>query len=181
MWWILMVLFILQWNARSLIANGQEFKKFISDGSFTPQVICIQETWLKPHFKFVLQGYIAVRRDRKVGNGGGVVTFIKNDVAYKQVNVKEECESVIVEVWSGSQKIRIIIFYNPCKRLNSETLTNIGGEGSHSEVWCGDFNAHNTLWGSMHTDHNGRAVEELLEMKNLVCINDGSYTRMDIS
>jgi len=171
-----MVLFILQWNARSLIANSQEFKKYISDSSFTPQVICIQETWLKPHLKSVLQGYSAVRRDRKVGNGGGVVTFIKDDVAYKQVNVKEECESVIVEVWTGSQKVRVINFHNPCERL-----TNLGGEGSHKEVWCGDFNAHSSLWGSMHTNHNRRAVEELLELRNLVCINDGSYTRLDIS
>ena len=34
---------ILQWNARSLIANGQEFKGFIEELKDKPDVICIQE------------------------------------------------------------------------------------------------------------------------------------------
>ena len=43
-WWIIMVISILQWNARSLIANGQELKKFISDLQDKPSIICVQET-----------------------------------------------------------------------------------------------------------------------------------------
>lgn len=39
-----MVLIILQWNARSLIANGQEFKKYVENLKEKPNVICIQET-----------------------------------------------------------------------------------------------------------------------------------------
>lgn len=33
----------------------------------------------------------------------------------------------------------------------------------------------------MGSDHKGRVVEELLELKNLVCIDDGSDARIDIS
>lgn len=51
-----MVISILQWNARSLIANGQEFKKFISDLQDKPSVICIQETWLRAKWDFIIQG-----------------------------------------------------------------------------------------------------------------------------
>lgn len=36
------VLNILQWNARSHIANGQEFKKFVDELDKKPEVICIQ-------------------------------------------------------------------------------------------------------------------------------------------
>lgn len=61
-----MVISVLQWNARSLISNGQEFKKVIDDKEFKPHVICIQETWLKSHLDFVIQGYISIRRDRHV-------------------------------------------------------------------------------------------------------------------
>lgn len=42
------MIIILQWNARSLISNGLEFKKYISDLGDRPHIICIQETWLKP-------------------------------------------------------------------------------------------------------------------------------------
>lgn len=48
---------ILQWNARSLIANGQEFEGFIGDYSRTPYILCIQETWLKPMLDFVIRRY----------------------------------------------------------------------------------------------------------------------------
>lgn len=58
---------ILQWNARSLISNGQDFKKFVSDLSNPPDVICIQETWLLPHLSFSLQDYIVIRCGRLVG------------------------------------------------------------------------------------------------------------------
>lgn len=44
-WWPLMVLSILQWNARSLIANGQELKQFIEESPVKPDIICVQETW----------------------------------------------------------------------------------------------------------------------------------------
>lgn len=63
-----MVISVLQWNARSLISNGQKFKKVIDfkdDKEFKPHVICIQETWLKSHLDFVIQGYISIRRDRQ--------------------------------------------------------------------------------------------------------------------
>ena len=60
-----MVLILLQWNARSLIANGQEFKKYIDNLRQKPNVICIQETWLKPQLDFIIKGYAAVRRDRE--------------------------------------------------------------------------------------------------------------------
>lgn len=43
---------IIQWNARSFLANGQEFKKYIEDLQQKPKVICVQETWLKPHLDF---------------------------------------------------------------------------------------------------------------------------------
>lgn len=55
---------ILQWNARSLVANGQEFKHFISNLQDKPHVICVQETWLKPEWDFNIIGYKDVRRWR---------------------------------------------------------------------------------------------------------------------
>lgn len=40
----MMGLSILQWNARSLVANGQELKHFIEEQAVKPNIICIQET-----------------------------------------------------------------------------------------------------------------------------------------
>lgn len=175
-----MVLSILQWNARSLIANGQEFKKFIANQEKGPDIICIQETWLKSQYNFLIQGYITIRRDRHQGNGGGVATFIKQGIGYKTVEVDREIEVVVVEIWEGSRCIRIINFYNPCDRLSKDILESIGGNGSQKTVWCGDFNAHSSIWGSAKTDYNGEIIEDMLDWGRLVCINDGSHTRIDL-
>lgn len=83
---------ILQWNARSLIANGQEFKGFINKCKTKPIIICIQETWLKPNLDFVIKGYDNVRRDRKEGNGGGCITLIKQGTQYRIVNIGTQLE-----------------------------------------------------------------------------------------
>lgn len=41
------------------------------------------------------------------------------------------------------------------------------------EIWCGDFNTHR----SDHIDKNG-VVEELMDERSPVCLNDGSGTRV---
>ena len=69
---ILIMVIILQWNARSLLANGQEFKQFIKEMATKPDIVCVQETWLKPRLDFVVHGYTVIRRDRNDGVGGGV-------------------------------------------------------------------------------------------------------------
>lgn len=39
-----------------------------------------------------------------------------------------------------------------------QTFHMISENVSRREICCGDFNAHNTLWGSDHTDNNGEIV-----------------------
>lgn len=84
-----------------------------------------------------------------------------------------------MEMWAGKE-VTIVNYYNPCKKLELMKLEEIEGQNSSNIVWCGDFNGHNTLWGSDRTDTNGQVIEELLDEKNLVCLNDGSKTRIDI-
>lgn len=96
-WWIFMILTILQWNARSLIANGQEFKHFISNLQDKPNIIFIQETWLKPQWDFVIQGYTAIRNDWVNGKGGGVATFVLNGTRFSLMSVGKEHEAIVVK------------------------------------------------------------------------------------
>lgn len=65
---------------------------------------------------------MAVRRDRKEGGGGGCVTFIKQGLPYRILGLGKELEYVAVEVWIGLDSITIINFYNPCRRLDLNTM-----------------------------------------------------------
>src|SRR4029434_3548717 len=93
---------ILQWNARSLVANGQEFKKFVYDLPVLPDVLCIQETWLVPHLQFVVPGYTSVRKDRREGHGGVCGNFVKEGLPYRELIVGDDSECVAVEMWCGA-------------------------------------------------------------------------------
>ena len=59
--------YIMQWNARIyLIENGQEFKHMLDWLEEKTDIICIEETWLKPRLDFTTPGYKW---------GGGVCNF----------------------------------------------------------------------------------------------------------
>lgn len=47
----------------------------------------------------------------------------------------------MMDVWEGNQSIRIVNFYNPCKKLSKEEMENIRGNINQKVIWCGDFNA----------------------------------------
>ena len=123
----LMVFLILQWNARSLIANGQEFKTYIYQLKEKPDVICIQEIWLKTHLDFIIGGYSAIRQDRNDGQGGGCATFIREIMSYSRLTFKNshDLEIVGVEVWINKRNISVLNFYNPCNKLKIEELDSL--------------------------------------------------------
>lgn len=104
---------ILQRNPRSLVANGQEFKGFIKEIKKKPDIICVQETWLKPSLDFIIQGYDSVRRDKGEGSGGGCVIFVKQGIQYRVIGKGTELKYVIIEIWTRGGNIKIVNFYNP--------------------------------------------------------------------
>lgn len=79
------------------------------------------------------------------------------------------------------KELVIVNYYNPCKRLELRKFDEIEGQNCSNIVWCGDFIGHNTLWGSDRIDNNSQIVEEMLDEKNLVCLNNGECTIIDIN
>lgn len=131
-----------------------------------PEVVCVQETWLRAQLDFMIPGFSYIRHDRPNDhNGGGFITFLKDGLAYREVPCQEDIECVIVEIYSAKEKrnIKLINFYNPCKKFDINQLNKLAGTVNRNEIWCGDFNEHNSLWGSNHTDNNGNIIEEMME------------------
>lgn len=174
-----MGLTILHWNARSLIANGAELKYFIDDQDVKPNIICVQETWLRPSLDFVIYGYTAIRKDREMGAGGGVATFIQQGLNYRILSLHKEMEVIVTEIWVDNINFVVVNLYNPCQKITREMLESVPVNWNSRIIFCGDFNAHNTLWGSIKTDDNGDILEEFMDDFKLVCLNDGRGTRFD--
>lgn len=121
---------ILQWNARTLIANRQEFKVYIDELEEKTEIICIQEAQLNPNLDFVIKGF---KNGQKRGKWGRVYDFRKQGIQYQILGEGIELEYSVVEIW-GTEGIRNIIFYNLCKLLTFEKMEESFGRESYM-VW----------------------------------------------
>ena len=65
---------IFQWNCNGLSAHRNEFQQHLSNNSY--DVICLQDTFLKPSKNLSIDGYSMIRKDRVDMRKGGLVTFI---------------------------------------------------------------------------------------------------------
>lgn len=179
LYWFLcfMALSILQWNARSLYANGIEFKSHVN--LLKPDIICVQETFLNGKYSFTLPSYNCIRRDRSDGSHrGGVATFVKNNISFVVDNMGKNLESLTVKV-KHKYEINIVNIYCPDNNIDLEEFKQL--MSIPNAFICGDFNGHNTLWGSPCNDKWGKDIEKIVNENNLVVLNDGSGTREDVS
>lgn len=175
-----MGLLILQWNAHSLTANGQELKQYITTCPAKPHVICVQETWLTSNFDFLIPGYNVLRQDRP-GNirAGGCAFFIHATVSYRDIGITSLLECGAVEIFFPNHTISVVNLYHSGPHFHLKDLQNILNQITSPVVFCGDFNAHNPLWGSERLDAKGRVIDSLLEASDLVLLNDYTGTRIN--
>ncbi len=110
----------------------------------------------------------------------GGATFIKLGLPYRLIEMGGDQEYIAVEVWERGEGISVINYYNPCKRLLIDNLLSIQGQDRQKVIWCTDFNAHSPMWGGVQTDANGKIIEELMDERELVSLNDGSGTRINL-
>ena len=72
---------LLQWNANGILAHCQEFQQSLATHNF--DIICIQESFLKPDKDYCPTGYNSVQSDRPTAKGG-LITFIRNGLIYTE-------------------------------------------------------------------------------------------------
>jgi exonuclease III len=180
---------ILQWNANSLNAHAAELKRYISIARKLPDIICVQETFLKPESKFKINGFNSETKCRNNAKGGGVAIFIREGIKYYRQPVPEILEAVSIVLVAKQQRITITnIYISPNNNTSKTELQAIFGQPN--TIICGDLNAKNTLWGSPANDSRGKLIGELLEENRLTVLNtgcrtyikqDGTMSHLDIS
>lgn len=55
-----------QWSSKSLVANGDNLKHFLSSISQLPDIICVKDTFLWPESNFKMNGYTVLHQDRRI-------------------------------------------------------------------------------------------------------------------
>ena len=121
----LMAFIILQWNAQSLLAHSKELKNYINSWTPKPDIICIQESWLKEGKTYNLPGYDRnITKSKKCG--GGCAIFIKRVLGFKYTYTSGSDTAIEYQVGElyddRKNKINLLNIYNPCTTLNTKSL-----------------------------------------------------------
>ena len=171
---------IVHWNIRSIITNRDSLINIIRDTK--PEIISLNETFLKSTQNFSIKQFNVIRQDRFDGRGG-IAFLIKKNIPFRLINMgnlnlPDRFQFLILEI----ESMIIVNIYNPPDQLlSSRVLRDIINRVSFKRfLLIGDFNAQHDLWGSGSVNRNGTIVADLISEFNLVCLNKGDATRIGL-
>ena len=73
---------IVFWNCQGLRPKRKELQNYLLENQI--DILALNETFLKPKFKFHLPGYEIYKKDRLVGTKGGVAILVKKGIIVNQ-------------------------------------------------------------------------------------------------
>ena len=168
---------LIQWNCRGLKHNFNELKLLIS--THNPIAICLQETYLKDTDKINFKNYTLYNKFAKVEHGkaaGGVSIMIRNDIAHEEVDIDANLQVKTITLTTNKKFSLCSVYLPPQKKVDRADLDNIIQQLPGAYMLLGDFNAHNTLWGSKTISHKGRVVEDFIGRNQIVFLNNNDPT-----
>ena len=173
-----MALTVLQWNANGLRGHKDQLKNFLVNVPSPPDVVCIEETLLKPKRNPPkIDGYNVVRKDCTTNTKGGLVIYIKVGINFTLLDIEDnpniEIQGIEIKTSNGHLKI-FNTYISPSHQLVKEEIEHLFL--NKRTIIVGDLNAHNKLWGCSYTKIRGRLLEEILVEKNMVVLNTGQAT-----
>ena len=183
---------IIQININGLTTKIHELKNLTDNTKI--DIITIQETKLKPtHRTPYLKDYTAIRTDRTYKNGGGLMTYIKNDIIFTELKTPHTTNNKLTELQhikihlANHKHLNIFNIYipprdttNPDHSNSQEDITNCMTHilKTNNTILTGDFNAHHTLWHSPTTDNSGTLIADLINSSNQIVLNTNTPTRI---
>lgn len=134
---------IIQWNIDGFYKRNIDIQRILYD--LQPQMLCFQETNLKPGQTSQLKNYSGYFKNRTNATraSGGVATFIKNDIQSHQVNLQTHLEAVAVIANFQTQICVCNIYLPDSINFNIQDLTDILSQLPKPFIIVGDFNSRN--------------------------------------
>lgn len=173
--------FILQWNCNGYFARIEELKLLMSDPSI--KCLCLQETRIKQSHKLNVKGYTMYRNDRTTDQlaSGGVAILVQENIPSKHIPLNSPLEVIAIELITTIKVTVCNIYIPPAQLINKNEIENVINQLPAPYILLGDFNAHNVLWGSSHTDTREKAIGQILENIKVNLLNNGNPTHLTIA
>ena len=168
----------MQWNIKRFYARLRHIHQAID--ALAPDVMCFQETWLKPYNSVKINGFQDVNRsDRIDRQGGGVMILVRHGIPFSTINLKSNLESCAVQLHLPSRSISLCSLYLPTDLSNNiimNEISNLISQLPKPFLLCLDSNAHHISWGSDYADKRGYIIDEWLTEHDLALLNSSQPT-----
>ena len=181
---------LLQWNCRGLKPNFEELELLTK--RYTPTLVCLQETKLKPTSNISFKGYEVYSKsiDAVVAHGG-VAVLVRKDIPQSITVLNTRLQAVAVRVSLHVCLTVCSLYLPPDLVIQAGELDDLLLQLPPPVLLLGDFNAHSPMWGCLHLDIKGHIIEDFVQRSNLCILNDktptyvhpatGSQTAIDLS
>ena len=182
---------ILQCNINGISNKIEELKDLAINNKIA--IITIQETKLTNNSKTPnIPGYTTIRQDRGLNKGGGLITFVRHDLVFTELQppqsiAKSKIEILTIKILLSPKKpLHITNIYIPPRDSNSQyssddqDITNCFSYllSLNNLIITGDINAHSEVWHSPITDHRGSVIQDLIQTSDQIFLNQDTPTRI---
>jgi hypothetical protein len=173
---------LIQWNCNGFNDAKRSELKIISQKQ-KPLAYVIQETKLSLNARPSLRGYKAYFQN--VPNEAipkwGVLTLIDENHKSEEIILTTDFNAVAVKIYYPTEMIICNLYWPPKKKHSEMELKNLINQLGQNFLIMGDFNAHNPLWGSSCLGPRGKIIENCINEKELIILNNGSPTHLNFS
>ena len=107
---------------------------------------------------------------------GGSSLVIKRGIPHEPIQLNTNMQAVAARITFHRTISVCSIYIQPKYKPNIQELDNLINQLPPPIILLGDFNAHNVLWGSQHTNTSGTLIEKFMADHDLCLLNDGSNT-----
>lgn len=144
-------------------------------------MICIQESHVKPLSTPKLKNFIAYHKEPQQNNRakGGVLTLINENYSSNELPIITNLQAIATEIFYPLKMTICNVYFPPNETLNETEINNLLNQLPQSFLLVGDFNCHNTLWGSLHTNSKGIMIEKVINNFDLNLMNENQHTHIN--
>ena len=179
---------VLSWNVQGLRSKLAELDQLVRTCS--PDVLCLQETFLRPGQPFRLSGYVVAAREDRSGargqKGGGILILVRHSLSHRQIVVdsRDDAQAVAVELGSALGVFTVGTLYWPPGTHDDFGFLRAQLDSLHSlcQLVVGDPNAPHAAQDSWASETSrGTFVADFLCSGSLVLIPPSEPTRVTTS
>ena len=177
---------IVFWNCQGLRQKRKELQNYLLENQI--DILALNETFLKPKFKFPLLGYDIYKIDRLVGTKGGVAILVKKGIIVNQewkndhFNVITDNEALAVEIeLQNGDKVILATIYCPNGNPSLRLLRMINAL-SKQVIFLGDFNSKHKQFECVKPNKSGQTLLNIAKDFKLFYVNQlgpNRHTRED--